>query len=917
MSTSSTAAQIEKALVQGKWDSSLSDAPNNLIAVAKQVVDGDFRAILTSSFARTLFNPSTADFDRSLGEIFDFSKELDEDPITGELYRLFVAVACLHAYVQANWTGPDLNVTPLEVIPLEAPESVTEQALDAKAISELAYGGEPAYHLAKYPAFLRFSQLILDVPFTHLQTPVWWKLRATLLHQRTLDDPVAFTPDYEGALDSLETLYSDDHNLSGRLYLERGLLQHLFDQNRNALEYFVKAARATGMEYELSGALGKRTKFQVDEKSQLVLLAESHLEDDEEYNAKEEDEQASQFDDTASVSTAAEPKMPETLALNDDTLLEQTEFTSSRPTDTNTSRLSHIDPSKQPALHPLDQSILLSLCLNVKNTMPAHGLTNEQMAPYVARVITHPRNWSVHTMALLLRARLESQRTRTVERSAFQLQALVDQMPTADSTLRERLVYFHSILLPSKWEMERELALRYMSLGVIKSALEIFERLEMWEDVVQCYVSLSQAGKGLAIVRDLLEGRKEEADSVLARGKDGYAQRRATRDVAREAKLWCLLGDLEPEMAPERYQKAWTVSKESSGRAMRSLGGYYFAHNQYAEAVDCLKRAVKLNPLMPRPWFILGCACMRLEDWEGAANAFSRCVAIDEEDGESWSNLASMYLRLDEGAVKKAQNVDGDDTGAETETEDDDDKIAVAAVPFSNKLRAYRALKQGLKFGYENWRMWYNYMIVSMDVGELSEACRALGRVVEETVEKVGASAVDEDVLERLVDAVTRAPLDIEEAKKEGGDQYDVNSPNEGHGLYRNVLDLFERILLPRVSAPRVFKAYGRLMKWQNKWEDALKAYLDAYRCSDAATMEKGEQDVAKWREAVSEVEDVVGVLQNFGPRVDGFGKYKWKPQARSIVRAFMARTKDSFEDEPEWDRLVELQEELKKAEEE
>ena len=42
----------------------------------------------------------------------------------------------------------------------------------------------------------------------------------------------------------------------------------------------------------------------------------------------------------------------------------------------------------------------------------------------------------------------------------------------------------------------------------------------------------------------------------------------------------------------------------------------------------------------------IGCACIRTEDWEGARNAFSRCVAIDEDDGESWSNLASVYLRL-------------------------------------------------------------------------------------------------------------------------------------------------------------------------------------------------------------------------------------------------------------------------------
>lgn len=90
-----------------------------------------------------------------------------------------------------------------------------------------------------------------------------------------------------------------------------------------------------------------------------------------------------------------------------------------------------------------------------------------------------------------------------------------------------------------------------------------------------------------------------------------------------------------------------------------------------------------------------------------------------------------------------------------------------------------------------------------------------------------------------------------------------------------------------------------------------MKAYLDGYRCSVAGTMEKGETDGAKWREAVLEVEEIVDVLRNFGPKA---GSFNWKLQARSIVRTFIGRTKD-FEDEPEWDRLTRLQEDLRKEE--
>ena len=224
-------------------------------------------------------------------------------------------------------------------------------------------------------------------------------------------------------------------------------------------------------------------------------------------------------------------------------------------------------------------------------------------------------------------------------------------------------------------------------------------------------------------------------------------------------------------------------------------------------------------------------------------------------------------------------------------------------------MLAFRALQQGLRFAYENWRMWMNYMIVAMDVGELSEAARALGRIVEERAAKAGANSVDVDVLDRLVDAVTRAPADADEAVEGTGTARDaMYNPNEGHGLLRRVADLFDRVILPRVSSSRIFRARARLLMWQGEWEDAIQAHMDAYRAGVAGHMEKGETDVARWREGVQEVEDAVDVLRNFGPRVEGL---KWKLQAKSVLRTFMGRTRD-FEDELEWRQLEDLQEELK-----
>lgn len=243
------------------------------------------------------------------------------------------------------------------------------------------------------------------------------------------------------------------------------------------------------------------------------------------------------------------------------------------------------------------------------------------------------------------------------------------------------------------------------------------------------------------------------------------------------------------------------------------------------------------------------------------------------------------------------------------------------AISYAHKMLAFRALRQGLKFSYENWRMWANYMMVAVDVGELAEATRAMTRVVEQRAEKDGAACVDEDVLGRLVDAVTRAdPPSYDTDTDINNVRNTATNSNAGYGLLPRVLDLLERTLLPRVSSPRIFRAYARVLTWQgNRWADVLKAHLDAYRVGPAGQMSSTgtgtgtapnalTTDVVRWRGAVGEVEEVVDVLRNFGPRVEGS---RWLFQARSIVRSFMGRTKD-FEEEEEWGRLVGLQEELR-----
>jgi hypothetical protein len=235
-------------------------------------------------------------------------------------------------------------------------------------------------------------------------------------------------------------------------------------------------------------------------------------------------------------------------------------------------------------------------------------------------------------------------------------------------------------------------------------------------------------------------------------------------------------------------------------------------------------------------------------------------------------------------------------------------------------MLAFKALQHGLKHSYNNWRMWGNLMVVSIDVGELAEACRAMGRVVEERADKERAECVDIGVLERLVDAVVRSSKAKDEAEQSGS----APNPNEGFGLYKRIYELFTHVILPRIStSPRIFHAYARLLVWRGRWSEALEAHEAAYRCG-VAVDQSVETDLQKWRDAVNEVTGLVDVLRNFGPRAseedegnggpDGKKKRSgsWQFRARTVVRTFMGRTKDSFENEPEWAKLMEVLDDIK-----
>ncbi|KAJ9067553.1 hypothetical protein DSO57_1038035 [Entomophthora muscae] len=659
------------------------------------LLSGEFEAVICSDVGRSILSIGLDSSSllqtlesEGLHSAFDFYRDLIRHNVQdffingGEpILALGLGNALLNLFVKIGWTGPVSDLKGKTLLPLALAEK-DETEVNRHIFKELSVDGEDAYHLAPEPLILWMSEAVLEAvkEYVSLSTSHWWFARALFIHQRLLDNPTGTLQETIASLmnevaqklpeASVGLSANQLQEIHARFHIESGLHNHLFYNDREAVERYKKAQEFTGLQWELTGALGKRTKFQQNDITQLVLLAKSRPDEE----------------------LASEVVIPDTLSLNDDTLLEKISFTEGQTSDTDK------DVHNQTALKPIDQSILLALCLNIKNTNPSHGLTTEQMMPYVVRVLENPANWMVHTMGLLIRSRLESHKSRTVERSVFQLQALVDQVKLIESTVTERLAHFYSLLMPATWEMEKELAERFMSLGVVRSALEIFTRLEMWEQAVQCHRMLEDKDKAFAVV-----------EAQLALNPDS-------------PKLLCLKGDVLAD--PEWWLKAWEVSNHRYARAMRALGSHYFTHDQFTESFECYLKALAINPLFESSWFICGCAAMRAENWEVAQRAFRKVTSLDPDNGEAWNNLASTLARQ------------------------------------GRKSEAFLALQQALRQNYANWKMWSNFLCIALDLGHFSDAIRAMERVVDLQWESRKEKCVDREILSILINAVATDTID-------------------------------------------------------------------------------------------------------------------------------------------------------------
>lgn len=929
------------------------------------LTDSQILPILQLPLAGTLFGHDSAD--EALGRVSrgeisftqfvaDQARAVSQPQECSQL--LHIGLAALFSFLQSNVTGPPLEFNPAEVIlplALRSDQTALRNVRD-QVIRELSVDGEALYKLTPNVELFSVAKALLaesEVLFTNSPLVARTaRMRVNFLHQKMLSEVTGTLQD---------AIYNDLEKISqavlnnaptteekGRFLLERATIHTHHGYDAKARADLEQAAAVRNFEFALTGRLGKRTKFQDRDISQLVILAKSADDDSNPPVSTEKKE---------------EPSGPKNLDLNDDTLLESISFSKSDSQEQDkpvtvqdesdlSPALASLDPGNQPILNPIDSSILLAVASAITNTTPENGLTREETQPYATRVLEGgSSNWQIYTQALLLRSRIEGYRARTVERAVLQMQALVDQViadtatpdtqatgsveqPTTflprpeeseSASAAERLEYIWILNFSTRWNLEAELARRWVELGALRTALEIYERLQMWAEAALCYAATEREAKAKSMVRrQLYEPINNEADDENERF-EGPERSPLPADAPR---LFCILGDIDTD--PTMYERAWEVSDHRYARAQRSLARHYLTMKPPAleKAEEAYRKSLHINRLNHSAWFALGCVQLELQRWEDAIDSFTRTVQIDDTDAEAWSNLAASILRSpqpDENTTPAAAAIlpkmpDEDEEVGENTAKAPED-------PWKRKREALAALHRAASLKHTDARIWDNVLTVAASIPPpftpFRDAVMAQRRLIELLGDKNGEKCVDIPILGMLVDhLVTAYDYDklLINAGSEAAPEYVVRSGT----VPGQILSLVYDSVVPLIthSAP-LWLLVARVEQFREQPSKAFEAHEKAWRATVASSTQGAFQmgDEKKWMDVVRATEKLVrNGYAKFGP-MDKEGQQDveepeqvakdWRFKSRSAVRGILGKGKDFWEDTEGWARLKELQSEV------
>lgn len=377
------------------------------------------------------------------------------------------------------------------------------------------------------------------------------------------------------------------------------------------------------------------------------------------------------------------------------------------------------------------QLLMLSrLDFILKTEVMEESLKDEWVLAYLRSIINSAGVWALRFKALAIRSTVEKKHMRKTDRALLQLEELIKLSDNSAGLDNRRMRSFYSIVPSSRLQLRKSLADISFDLSLVKTALEIYQSIEFWEGIIKCHCAIGETAKAQELIRQ-----------ELVKQETPY--------------LYCLLGDATEDLS--YYEKAWELSKGRFARAKKSIGTYYYVRKDYEKAIQNYDQALAASPSNQSILSLLAYSCLMLEKYERAAECYRNLTYQDDTNFLAWNNLSKAYIKL------------------------------------KQKERAWRTLREAIKCNFEEWRVWENFMLVSIELGALDDVITAWHRIID-----IRSSHKDDQILSALTYKVIRY-------------SYDANN-SDIDKIVADSLKLIARLTTTSACSPRVWICYFRLL---------------------------------------------------------------------------------------------------------
>lgn len=166
----------------------------------------------------------------------------------------------------------------------------------------------------------------------------------------------------------------------------------------------------------------------------------------------------------------------------------------------------------------LEQKLLLLIIQEMLISRPIEQIFYEELEPCINLLLSQKNTWCVRVVTLMIRSKLESKHKRTVRRSFDQVDEILKCIKKDEPHFLNRVAGVYSTGMMPFWKTLAQYADLMLKISLIKKALEYYTQLELWDQVILCYILLKMKHKATEVIKQQLAMKPADI------------------------KLWCMLG---------------------------------------------------------------------------------------------------------------------------------------------------------------------------------------------------------------------------------------------------------------------------------------------------------------------------------------------------------------------------------------